>query len=69
MKNLSENEMSLIDSGSLVGCGVSVVVLMGAFIGLGALTAGVGWGLLAVGTYAASLGGLVYECSDAGSII
>lgn len=69
MKILSEIEMDQLDSGSAVGCGVSVVVLMGTFVGLGAITAGVGWALIAIGSYAASLGGLVYECSDVKTVI
>ena len=63
MNVLSVEQMEKTHGGSAVACGISTVLLLGAFVGLGMCTAGVGWAVLGVASYASSLAGLVYECS------
>lgn len=68
MVSLSTSQMEKIDGainwGAAVGCGSSVVATMVAFIGLGAITAGVGAAIFAISSYGLSVAGLVHSCSN-----
>ena len=68
MNNLDVSQMEEIAGGNkataIIGCAASVVALEAAFIGLGALTGGVGDVVLALMGFDISLGALALACSS-----
>ena len=52
------------NTAAIIGCAASVVALEAAFIGLGALTGGVGDIVLAIAGFDISLGSLALACSS-----